>query len=207
MGKTFILIGGAPTTGKSTIAKSLATKLSLPWISTDQLREIVKPYGDKTRFPSLYDTIGMTAEEFLKKYSATEIAEMEFSQGQDVWPAIKGLLNNTWDWQNGGIIEGVNILPHLITEEEYRNKENTKPVFLVDLDINRMRDVVYSRGLYDDAEKYSDSVKEKEVEWAMIFAQRLKKEAEKYNLPCVEISKTESDLDLVLSALHLNHRS
>ncbi|OFW87077.1 MAG: hypothetical protein A3J37_07675 [Alphaproteobacteria bacterium RIFCSPHIGHO2_12_FULL_45_9] len=203
MNKIFYLIGGAPTTGKSTVAKLLAKEFSLPWISTDQLREIVKPYGDKNRFPTLYDTTNLTAEEFLSMYSAEQIAEMGFKQGDDVWPAVKGLLNNKSDWQRGGIVEGVNILPHLVAEENYVNKEKVKPIFLVDLDKERMSQVVYTRGLYDDADKYSDDVKDKEVEWAMIFAQRLKKEAEKYGFPCVEISKTESDIDAIMRVLKL----
>jgi 2-phosphoglycerate kinase len=203
MNKIFYLIGGAPTTGKSTVAKLLAKELSLPWISTDQLREIVKPYGDKNRFPTLYDTANLTAEEFLSMYSAEQIAEMGFKQGDDVWPAVKGLLNNKSDWQRGGIVEGVNILPHLVAEENYVNKEKVKPIFLVDLDRERMTQVVYTRGLYDDADKYSDDVKDTEVEWAMIFAQRLKKEAEKYGFPCVEISKTESDIDAIMRVLKI----
>src|SRR3990167_9850780 len=203
MNKIFYLIGGAPTTGKSTVAKLLAKEFSLPWISTDQLREIVKPYGDKNRFPTLYDTTNLTAEEFLSMYSAEQRAEMGFKQGDDVWPAVKGLLNNKSDWQRGGIVEGVNILPHLVAEENYVNKEKVKPIFLVDLDKERMSQVVYTRGLYDDADKYSDDVKDKEVEWAMIFAQRLKKEAEKYGFPCVEISKTESDIDAIMRVLKL----
>lgn len=35
---TIILIGGAPTTGKTTLAKALSRVLGLPWISTDHIR-------------------------------------------------------------------------------------------------------------------------------------------------------------------------
>jgi 2-phosphoglycerate kinase len=39
---TKYLIGGAPTVGKSTVAAALAAHLDLPWISTDQIRDILQ---------------------------------------------------------------------------------------------------------------------------------------------------------------------
>ncbi len=202
--QVFILIGGAPTTGKSTLARRLARQLSLPYISTDQLREIVKPYGHKEQFPYLYDTAGLSAEAFLAQYTAQEIADMEFAQGQDVWPAIKGLMSCSSNWKDGGIIEGVNILPHLVAEQGYENKDKVKAIFVVDPDEERTRHVVYTRGLYAAAHTYSDTVKEKEVEWAMAFSKQIKHEAEKYNFPCISIGKKDQDLDAVMFALGFN---
>ncbi len=45
MEKQIIFIGGAPTVGKSYLAKKLAEELKLPWISTDTVREILRSYG------------------------------------------------------------------------------------------------------------------------------------------------------------------
>ncbi len=199
--RNFILIGGAPTTGKSTITENLAESLSLPWISTDQIRNVIKPYGDQEKFPALYDTVGLTAEEFLAKYTPQQVSDMEYSQGGEVWPAIKGLFMSNSNWRDGGVIEGVNILPHLVAEENYKNKELVKPLFIVDLDEDRIREVVYTRGVYGGADEYSDDVKEKEVEWVMIFAHRLQEEAHKYGFPCIEVTKTDSDLQKVMSEL------
>lgn len=197
----FILIGGAPTTGKSTMAKQLAKHFDLPWISTDQLRAIVKPYGDVDRFPTLYGASNVSAEEFLTRYSVQEISDMEFAQGKDVWPAVTALLQSNKDWNRGCIVEGVNILPELVANTDYPNKSLVKAVFLIDLDEDRMRKVVYERGLYDSADKYSDDVKEKEVEWAMTFTHRIQKEAVELGFPCIEISKTDDDLSRVIDAL------
>ena len=80
-------------------------------------------------------------------------------------------------------------------------KKLTKAVFLIDLDEDRMRKVVYERGLYDRADKYSDDVKEKEVEWAMLFTHRLKREALKCGFPCVDVTKTNTDLAAVIEAI------
>ncbi len=202
MERTFILIGGAPTTGKSTVAHELAHRLNLPHISTDQLRDIVKPYGDVKRHPTLYDTQDCTAEEFLTKYTPQEISDMEYKQGNDVWPAVLGILQNSSDWKDGGVIEGVNILPHLVNQE-YKNKHQVKVLFLVDLNEDRIRDVVYNRGLYGNADTYSDDVKETEVEWVSIFAKRIKEEAMKHKLPCIEITKSKEDISKIIKALNI----
>ncbi|MBI1309203.1 MAG: hypothetical protein GC129_05055 [Proteobacteria bacterium] len=201
MQRCFILIGGAPTTGKSVMARALAARLGLPWISTDQLRSVAKRYGSKDRYPCLYDSAGLTAEEFLTRYTPQQVCDMEFKQGGDVWPAVEALLAHD-AWEKGGIIEGVNILPQLVAENKV-NPGLVRAVFLVDLDEERMRKVVYTRGLYDDAANYADDVKESEVGWAMMFARRLQAEAREYGLPCVQVGKTGADVDEVLRVLNL----
>jgi len=49
-----ILIGGAPTTGKSTIAMRLSEELHLPVISTDQIRTIIQSIADPHIHPNLF---------------------------------------------------------------------------------------------------------------------------------------------------------
>lgn len=197
--KKIILIGGAPTTGKSTIAKKLAQHLELPWISTDQLRAVVKPYAYKNEYPELLHSENLTAEQFLSKYTPQEVCDKEFAQARDVWPGIKALLAHD-AWSDGCVIEGVNIVPKLMVED-YPNKEHVTSLFLLDLNEERMREVVYTRGLYAKANTYSDGVKPLEVEWAMLFAKKLKLEAIKYKQPWVEMSKTEEDFQRVLQAI------
>ncbi len=198
--KQFILIGGAPTTGKSTLARHVAQHYGLPWISTDQLREVVRPYANEATHPTLFSA-QMSAEIFLTRYSPQQIADMEYAQGDEVWPAVCGLLDGDSDWPDGCVIEGVNILPHLVAQEDYPNKEQVKPVFLVDLDEDRMRKVVYERGLYAPAHTYADDVKETEVQWAMLFAQRLQAEAEAYHMPCFNVTKSAQDFANILASL------
>ena len=42
MKKEIILIGGAPTIGKSFLAKKLSEEMKIPWISTDTIREFMR---------------------------------------------------------------------------------------------------------------------------------------------------------------------
>ena len=198
--KTIILIGGAPTTGKSTIGRLVAQHLGLPWISTDQIREIMRTVVKRKDLPKLFTPEGYDAEKFLTEFSAEQIVKMEMEQGEAVWSAVKKLIEDDWVWENGFVVEGVNILPRLVAKD-FGSNENVRSVFLVDEDGDRIRDVVFTRGLWDGANTYSDDVKEKEVEWVLLFSHKLKEEAEKYGYPLVEVKKNKDDLAAVLKVL------
>ncbi len=83
--------------------------------------------------------------------------------------------------------------------EEWITKENKniRTIFLVDEDRDRVRNTIFTRGLWDEANKYPDSVKEKEVEWVFAFNEYIKKEAKKYNFPVVSIGNREDYINEV----------
>ena len=199
MKKRIILIGGAPTAGKSTIAALLSKHLDIPWISTDQIREIMQSTVSNSDYQSLFEDRDISGEEFLNKYSAQEIVQKEKRQAEETWKGIAAFIRNAYPWKSF-IIEGIAILPHLMAQDFSQDK-TIEPVFLVDTDADRIRDVVFTRGLWDDARTYSDDIKEKEIEWVLLFSREIQKEAEKSGYPCIEVTKRESDLPLVLEVL------
>ncbi|AKM84209.1 TPA: hypothetical protein DCZ46_03945 [Candidatus Campbellbacteria bacterium] len=200
--KKIILIGGAPTTGKSTMAALVAKHLNLPWISTDQIRETMRLVARREDYPKLFNIEGYDAQKFLTEFSASEIADIELEQSEAVWVGIKKFIENDYTWKKGFVMEGVGILPHLVAKDFSNNKEITS-VFLVDEDADRIKDVIYNRGLWDDAKKYSDDLKPKEIEWVLDFSHKLRAEAEKYGYPTIEVQKKDTDLQAVLSTIAL----
>lgn len=203
MQKKIILIGGAPTTGKSTIARSLSKKLELPWISTDQIRSVMKSATSYKDNPGLFVPSGYEeAENFLNNFSAQEISDMEFNQAYSVWSGIEKIIQDKNNWKDGCIIEGVNIIPELVNKS-FKKDNTLKSIFIIDENADRAREVIFNRGLFDDADQYSDGVKEKEVDWVMIFSKKLRIEANKYKFPIVEVSKDSDDLQKVLEILSI----
>ena len=201
--KIVVLIGGAPTVGKSTVARLLSEHLRIPWISSDQIREVMKATVDEKNFPALFDTKDYTAERFLTEFSSSEIVKMEINEGEAVWPGVQAFIEESYPW-NSFIVEGVAILPHLVARD-FSNRSWAQPVFLVDEDADRIRNVVFNRGLWDDAKTYSDDVKEKEVQWAMLFSHMIRVEAEKYHFPWIEMKKNDKeDLRSILNQLGLS---
>jgi 2-phosphoglycerate kinase len=193
-----ILIGGAPTAGKSTIAEKLSKHFGMPWIGTDQIREVMKGTVTEEERPMLFNSRQFTAEEFLNKFSPREIVQNEIDESEVVWQGVKAFIENEYSWHSF-IVEGVALLPHLVAK--YKDSPKFKAIFLVDRDADRIRDVVFNRGLWSSAKNYPDSVKEKEVEWVIEFNEYIIKEAEKFGFPTVEVTKGDQDMKAILSLL------
>ncbi len=198
--KKIILIGGSPTVGKTTLAKQLSKKLEIPWISTDSIREMMKDIVKEENYPHLFGVEKYNAEDFLSKFSIKEIVEFQNKESEDVWKGVKSFIENDYIWHSF-IVEGVAILPHLVSRN-FKNK-NIKTIFLVDEDADSIKEVVFKRGLWDEANKYSDILKEKEIEWVKEFSSWLKKECRKYNFSFLEIDKNKDNLKEVIKILGL----
>ena len=194
-----ILIGGAPTIGKTQIAKKLSKKLSIPWISTDVIRSIVKAVADKKKHKFLFYSDGYTAEKYLKKYTPKQIVAQQNKESVEVWRGVRALIKKDYCWYSF-IVEGVAILPNLVYQS-FKNDKKVKPVFLINNDREQIRKVVYRRGLWSDASTYSDSVKETEVEWAYLHNQWFKKQAKRYKYPIYDIDHNKVSIDKVIKLL------
>ena len=196
--KKYILIWWAPTTGKSTLAQNLSRELGLPWFSTDQIRMLMKIYAHKDEtgwlfLPEWHDTV----DTFLWHYSPVEIVEMEFAQAHDVWPWIQTMIDDCYSYPDGCIIEWVNITPELAAKNlSWRSDVLT--LFVVDEDEQRIRDVIYTRGLFADAKNYSDEYKKKEAAWVQLYIEQLKEDCQKYGFPCISVEKQDSDTEKIL---------
>lgn len=197
-----ILIGGAPTAGKSYTARKLAEELKLPWISTDMIREVMRQLVRKEDYPKLFQHAEATSDlalEFLTHNTPEQIIQHQNDESTDVWRGVMAFMDTDYVW-GSFIIEGVAILPHLVDQVMLKDKE-VKSLFLVDEDEERVRKVIFTRGLWDDAGKYPDSVKEKEVRWVLAFNKWLMSEAEKFSLPVVKIGGRDSYIEEVRSLI------
>lgn len=189
--ENIILIGGAPTAGKSFVTRKLSEELSMPWISTDAIREVMRQIVRKKDYPELfyYSNHHTTAEKYLTKHTPDQIVMHQNKESVEVWKGIRALIDTDYNWKSF-IVEGIAILPNLVARF-YKKDKMIKPIFLVNSDREWIRKVVFTRGLWDDAWKYPDSVKEKEVEWALKLNAWIKKEAKKYKYPIYEIKNNK----------------
>jgi 2-phosphoglycerate kinase len=184
-----ILIGGPPTVGKSYTARKIAGLFGIPWISTDTVREQMRKIVKEEDFPNLFlhsDATSEMAADFLSSKSAKEIVMHQNTESIDVWEGVSALIKTDYVWGDF-IVEGVAVLPNLVKELSVENKKMI-PIFLIDNNVERIRKTIFTRGLWDDAEKYPDSVKEKEVEWVLEFNNYIIRESKKYDFPVVEIA-------------------
>jgi 2-phosphoglycerate kinase len=179
-----ILIGGAPVVGKTFLAKRLSEKFKLPWISTDTIRGMMQKIVKKTDYPALFYPSSAEAKKYLEEHSAQEIMDDQNRESAEVWKGVEALLKTDYSWQSF-IVEGVAILPEFVHGIVIKGRKII-PVFLYEARRERMRDVIFNRGLWDAADKYSDDLKEKEIEWVVLFNGFIRKEAGKYGFALVE---------------------
>jgi 2-phosphoglycerate kinase len=209
MGKTTkYLIGGAPAIGKSTLAAALAAHLGLPWISTDQIRDIMRSAADRRAQPKLFNPEGPNgrpydATGFYNAFSAEQIVAIEIGQGEAAWTGIKPFIEGDYTWPQGFIVEGVNLLPALV-RQDFGGRTEIRCVFVTEADPGRIREVIFQRGIWDDARRYPDSAKEKELAWITRYDAWLKAEALAHGFPVVALHKDDRDLHRILDALRLS---
>ncbi len=189
-----ILIGGAPAIGKTTLAAKLSKELGMPWISTDSIREVMRTGASKKENPDLFYFTDKKAEVYLKSHSPKEVVVDQNKESVDVWKGIKGFIESIFDYdskiKSSYIIEGVAILPSLIYKD-FPDSCFIKSIFLLDDNKDRIKKVIYDRGLWTSAKKYMDNVKDLEVEWVLAFNEWLKNDLKNFNYPVVETGKTK----------------
>lgn len=199
--KKVVLIGGAPTSGKSYLARKMSESLKLPWISTDVVREWMRKISDLTKYPELsrFTYEEGAAERYLTTHSPEKIVEEQNIESVDVWKGVGALIEADYVWTNF-IVEGVAVLPKLVSEAKFEGTE-IKPIFLIEENEERIRDIVYKRGLWDDANKYPDSVKDIEIKWASLFNKWIKSEADKYGYRRVIIDNENNYVEKVIQEI------
>lgn len=117
-----ILIGGAPGSGKSMLAKKIALARGVNWISTDQIRTIMQKATNKDANPDLFvdANTGLDAE---------ESGELEIKKAEAVWKGVAEFINHNNPWE-GCVIEGTAVLPHLIARD-LKDRQDILPIFVV----------------------------------------------------------------------------
>ena len=131
------LIGGPPKCGKTTLAKKISESTGIPWVSTDTLQCVIKPYINKkeysNKFPTNYQK-GKNNDEKYSKYSTKEIIEAYRQQAKTSYQAIDMFAICEITEGNNFIIEGYHIEPELVARLNKKYPNKIKSIFLVKSD-------------------------------------------------------------------------
>lgn len=186
MKKQIILIGGAPTIGKSFLAKKLSEKMKIPWISTDTIRKFMREVVREKDYSNLFYFTKKTAKNYLTSHTPEQIVKDQNNESIDVWKGVKSFISSDYNWQFY-IIEGVAVLPRFISEDLSDNK-SIRSIFLLNNNEERIKKIIFKRGLWSNSNKYPDNLKSIEVKWVIKFNAWLKKELKKYKYPLIEFN-------------------
>jgi len=131
------LIGGSPKCGKTTLAKRMSKLFGIPWVSTDTLQNVIKPYMNEDdfskKFPVDYQRCKYNDEKY-SKYSTKEIIEAYKQQAKTIYRAIDMFTVCEITDGNDFIIEGYHIEPELVRKLNLKYADKVKSIFLVKFD-------------------------------------------------------------------------
>jgi 2-phosphoglycerate kinase len=131
------LIGGPPKCGKTTLAKTLSKSFGIPWVSTDTLQNVIKPYLDdldlSIKFPTDRQRSKNNDEKY-SKFSTNEIVDAYKRQAKIVHPAIDMFAVCEITDGNDFVIEGYHIEPDLTAKLKVEHPGKIKSIFLVKAD-------------------------------------------------------------------------
>jgi 2-phosphoglycerate kinase len=135
------LIGGPPRCGKTTLAALLSQKTGLPYFPLDHLTSLISPYIEKRKrgqqLPLLIarERTGYNNDAFYSHYSTEEIISFYLRQAETYWPGIKSFITYAVDDGHDLILEGWQILPHLLQSvDSAHDRDRLRTVFLYKTD-------------------------------------------------------------------------
>lgn len=205
----FYLIGGAPRSGKTILAKKLSRELNIPWVSTDSLELIAMRYTAEKDFSKIFpkSVIRKKTEKsndiMYNEFSVDQVVEAYIGQGKGLWPGIMSFIESENSYGHDYVLEGYHVLPELVSE--LQKDFPITSVFLGKEDFDKtLSGMMKNPQVHDWTVSQTKDPKTLELITNMvnIFSLRFKSEAEKYDLTYIS---TDDDFEKKISELS-DHR-
>jgi adenylate kinase family enzyme len=111
-----LLIGGAPLSGKTTVAQTIGRLLGLPVVSTDLLGEAARAVTDPSNRADLHACGAGDHRQYYTNHSPVQLLEHALRAHNALWPAIEAVIGRRLDWEGSAIIEGWALLPERVAK-------------------------------------------------------------------------------------------
>lgn len=178
--ETIYLIGGAPLTGKTTLAAHYAATYSAVQLSTDNVRDWMRGVLRPADYPQLFSGHKTSAKAYYSVFNTAQKAlQEEIAQSHIVETGIKALIDSRLPWKSL-VLEGIALSPAFIHELTSQISAEFHITLLCDDDMDRIKRRINQRGLWQEAGSYPESVKPLELEWVIAYNQWYRAQAEQY---------------------------
>jgi len=179
------LLGGAPRTGKSVIARRLVAEKQIPYFCIDALTTVLQE-----SLPNL----------------GIKHGQPFVSKAENLWPILKSLLFHLAEEEPDYLVEGDALLPKRIPELEKKYKNEIRVCFTGFTKISpqdKLKEIRKFNDFKDDWTKTrSDERMLKAIKSMIEFSQYLEKECKKFNIKYFEISDNfQKNLNIVFEYL------
>lgn len=148
-----ILVGGAPLSGKTSLASALARRFELACICSDDISTAIRAITDARSHPALhYHGTDGQYRDYYPSHRPERLMEDALSFHRAAWPAIQAVIAAHASWSRPCVLEGWGLLPIFVAGLK---PQNVGSVFLIpdeDLFERRCRaDSSFYEGARDEA--------------------------------------------------------
>jgi|SRR3989344_7080935 len=203
------LIGGPPKCGKTTLAKTLSKKLSIPWISSDTLENIVSAYTPKEQHPVLFSHSylrGESNDEFYTHNSPEAIVQGYVEQSKATYDAISMMAETYLTDEDDFIVEGYQVTPEIANRILKKfGSDHIKTAFLLKRDEGKMLKDFHKSTTPNDwilRKTKNEATFAKIARMIAVYSDHIEQEAKKYELPLFEMD-TDFNASLERAMKHL----
>jgi 2-phosphoglycerate kinase len=109
-----ILIGGAPFSGKTTLAKRLAAQRGYALVAIDDLSTAVRALTTPQSHPALHPMAGWDYRAYYLAHPPPTLIEHSVQEHQALWPAIAAVIHAHLQWAGPVILEGWQLDPERV---------------------------------------------------------------------------------------------
>ncbi len=189
-----ILIGGSSATGKSYLARQLSNHYKIPMMEVDDIRIMLQQVLDKKSHPDLF--FFLENPDFINNSQTEELVAKLLKVGDEIWPALKVLIEKHIACDESIIFEGDGIIPDLIAKEKF---EETVSIFIHDTRENILeRDLKRARG-----KNYDINLATKQSSFSFAYGEEIKKQTENSKFIVIEASPIDTLFDRTLESIKL----
>jgi hypothetical protein len=109
-----IVIGGAPFSGKTTLAKRLAAQRGYALVAVDDLGTALRALTTPESHPALHPMAGWDYRAYYIAHTPPTLIEHSTREHQALWPAIAAVIHAYLQWAGPVILEGWQLDPERV---------------------------------------------------------------------------------------------
>lgn len=192
------LVGGTPRVGKTTLTLEFLKRQPVMATSTDAIRYMLRRVLTEPSEPDLFDLGKFTSNEPERRSrlidSPEEIIALQNRESDVVWRATANFIRSNLEDGYDVLVEGTAVMPQAVSRADFPYAA----VFLGNQSEQHVRNIVDSarNNPNDWMHNLDDETIRAFAIFNRAFSQHIQEEAEKYNLPYIEVSDDNFHADL-----------
>ncbi len=195
------LIGGAPRVGKSIVAKRMAEKLGIRFVSTDELCEKYSQTIPEAERKGKFPFPGFSGDPTKNTSASEELVGFQLVEAKSLEPEVRRIISEALSKNEPLVIEGVHLLPESVKSiMDESGAGQMCMIFVGSKSAERIAGGIAKNSSPDNWMRNSNPAVIKQVAiFSAAFSEWIDKECRKFGLPHVERTDDfEADMERIV---------